>query len=135
LVFRRTNEEYSRKIQVVIAFGRGIMGEGGNINRYDERQLKLMYENLLSFEKKQIALSSLVGTLEFLLSVMESVEDDWEEKFLNEVTALESINALMIIRVSGEEAPKICDGRSNQLINDAVSNLKVLIKKKIAIPR
>lgn len=102
-----------------------------NINEYDERQLRLMSENLIAFEKKQIELSSLVATLEFLLSAMESVEDDWEDKFLNEVTTLESMNALMIIRASGEEAPKISDYQSNQLINYAVSNLKVLIKKKI----
>lgn len=105
-----------------------------NINEYDERQLRLMLKSLISFEKNQIDLSSLIGTLEFLLSVMEVVEDDWEEKFLNEVTTLESINAFMIIRESGEEAPEISDDQNSRLINDAVSNLKALIKKEIVIP-
>lgn len=102
-----------------------------NINEYDERQLRLMHEKLISFEKNLIELSSLIGSLEFLLNAMESVEDDWEEKFLKEVATLESINAIRIIKESGEEAPEISNNKSNKLINNAISTLKILIEKEL----
>src|SRR5581483_1061733 len=111
------------------------MNEAGKLNQYDERQLRLMLKSLISIEKQQIELNALVGTLEFLLSVMELVEDDWEEKFLSEVTTLGSINALVIIRASGEEIPNISIDQSDQLINSALSNLKALIERKIWISR
>lgn len=102
-----------------------------NINEYDKRQLKLMYESLISFEKSHIELNSLVGNLEFLLSAMESVEADWEEKFLREVTTLETINAIKIIKESGEEAPEINNNKSKKLINNSLTNLKNLIEKEL----
>jgi len=104
-----------------------------NLNEYDERQLRLMYEVLISFEKTQTELSSLVGSLEFLLNAMESVENDWEEKFLKEVTTLETINAIRIINESGKETQEICEDKSSKLINNAIFNLKALIEKELNI--
>ena len=59
-----------------------------NTSEYDERQLQLMYKNLISFEKNQIDLNSLVGTLEFLLNALKSVNCEWEEKFLKEINLM-----------------------------------------------
>lgn len=101
------------------------------INEYDERQLKLMLKNLISFEMNQIELSSLVGSLEFLLNAMESVEKDWEERFLKEVTTLESINAIRMIKESGEDAPEIDTDRAKELIGNAVSKLKMLVASEL----
>lgn len=101
------------------------------INEHDKRQLKLMYESLISFEKNHIELNSLVGNLEFLLSAMESVEADWEEIFLKEVTTLETINAIKIIKESGEESPEISNNKSKKLINNSLKNLKNLIEKEL----
>lgn len=103
-----------------------------NINKYDERQLKLMSDSLLCFENHLIDLNSLIGTLEFLLSAMESVDMVWEEKFLKEITVLESINAIDIINKSGEELNEINFNKKNDLINIAVINLKALIEKKLS---
>lgn len=101
------------------------------ISEYDERQLRLMYESLISFEKKQIGLSSLVGTLEFLLNALESINPKWEEKFLTEVTTLESINAIEIIKYSGEETPEIKKEEKDFLIKNAILNIKNLIKYEL----
>jgi hypothetical protein len=101
-----------------------------NITEYDERQLKLIYENLVSFEKKQIGLSSLVGSLEFLLNALESIDEEWEERFLKEVTTLETANALAIIKDS-EEAPEIELNKKEMLINKSIESLKKLVENKL----
>lgn len=102
-----------------------------NINEYDRRQLKLMYESLISFEKNHTTLNSLIGNLEFLLNVMEHVEDDWEEKFLTEITTLETINALEIMKDAGEEIYEIKKEEREELIKKAISNLKTFVKKEL----
>jgi hypothetical protein len=101
-----------------------------NISEYDERQLKLMYEFLISFEMKQIGLCTLVCKLESLFSVLESVEERWEEEFLTEVTTLETINAIEIIKDSGEEAAEIAEDEKERLINQSVVSLKKIIENK-----
>ena len=93
------------------------------ISEYDERQLNLMLKQLIFFENKKLDLSSLVGNLEGLLHAMEHVTDEWEEKFLDEFSTLESINA---------EMPKIKNDEIEKLIKDAVSNLKKLVEKELA---
>lgn len=103
-----------------------------NISDYDERQLRLMHNNLISFENKQIDLNSLIGSLEFLLNAMESVEEDWEDKFLKELTTLESINAIAAIKESKEKFPEINIANSKNLIKNSVSNLKNLIEKELS---
>lgn len=90
------------------------------ISEYDERQLKLMLKQLISFEQKKLELSSLVGYLEGLLHAMENVTDVWEERFLNEFSTLESINA---------EMPKMKKEEIEKLIECAVSNLKKMIEE------
>ncbi|VHO01014.1 hypothetical protein [Candidatus Rhabdochlamydia sp. T3358] len=92
------------------------------INEHDEKQLNLMFKRLLSFENKQVDLSELVRSLESLLHSMEYVTEEWEEKFLNEFSTLESINA---------EMPKMKKNEIEKLIKDAVSNLKKLIEEKL----
>ncbi|MDN3508964.1 MAG: hypothetical protein P0S93_02915, partial [Candidatus Neptunochlamydia sp.] len=78
-----------------------------DISEYNGRQLKLMCECLASFEKNQIELSSLIGSLEFLLNAMESVDEDWENKFLQEVTTLESVNAVEMMEGCDKKGLKI----------------------------
>lgn len=103
-----------------------------NVSEYDERQLKLMYESLSSFQKKQIQLSSLIGSLEFLLNAMEFVDEEWENKFLKEITTLETINAAEIMEESEKEKLKFNKKESIELVNKAVINLKTLIQNKLS---
>lgn len=102
-----------------------------NISEFDERQLKLMRKVLISFEKKQIELSALVGCLEFLLSALESVDEDWEERFINEITTLETINDLEIIEDSKGGVPVIEGDEQGKLINESVFNLKEIIESEL----
>lgn len=102
-----------------------------NITQYDERELKLIYDNLVSFEKRQIGLSSLVGSLEFLLNALESIDEEWEERFLKEVTTLETANALVMIKDSGEDAPEIEINKKEILIKKSTENLKKLVENKL----
>jgi len=92
------------------------------ISEYDKRQLNSMIKNLIAFENKQIELSSLVCNLESLLHIMERVSDEWEEKFLNEFSILESINA---------EMPKMPKDDIEQLINEAIINLKKIVTERL----
>ena len=104
-----------------------------NRSEYDKRQLSLMYENLISFEKNQIELDSLVGTLEFLLNAMESVEDNWEELFSKELITLESMNAIRILKDNKEKAPEISEDRVNDLIRCAANKLKNYIYTELQL--
>ena len=102
-----------------------------DISEYDERQLILMLEYLSSFENQQINLSSLVGGLEFLLNALETVDEDWEEKFLKEITTLETTNALEIIKEAGEQIPEIQNEKKRTLIKNSIDGLNKLIDSKL----
>ena len=97
-----------------------------NISEYDERQIELMSKNLIYFKGSKIELNELISALEFLLSALESVDADWEEKLLKEITVLESINALNVSINSGEKVAEISDQEKKILINSSVANLKKL---------
>ena len=81
-----------------------------------------MLKRLLPFENKQLDLSELVRSLEGLLHAIENVTDEWEEKFLNEFSTLESINA---------EMPKMKKDEVDKLINEAVFNLRKLVEENL----
>ena len=103
-----------------------------NVSEYDERQLILMLEHLTSFEKKQIELSSLVGSLEFLFNALEAVDTEWEENFLKEITTLETANALTIIKNSGEQIAEIQVDKREKLIKYSAERLKSIVKGKLS---
>ena len=92
------------------------------ISEYDERQLNLMLNQLEAYENKKLNLSSLVGRLEGLLHAMEHVTAEWEEKFLDEFSTLESINA---------EVPKLNKEEIEKLIKNSIYNLKNLVQEKL----
>lgn len=100
-----------------------------NISEYDKRQLILMLEQVKLFENKQIDLNSLIGSLEFLLNTLEAVDEDWEEEFLNEITTLETINAVEIIKESGEEILEIQDDKKRNLIKNSIDKLNSLVEQ------
>lgn len=91
-------------------------------SEYDIRQLNLMLHQLNAFENKKIDISFLVVRLEGLLHTMEHVTDEWEEKFLNEFSILESMNA---------EMPNLKKEEIEKLIQNSIHNLKKLIQKEI----
>ena len=104
-----------------------------NMSEYDVRQLRLMHDSLISFEKQQIKLSSLVGTLEFLFHALERVSKEREKEFLEGITDLEIVNAHEIIKNAGEEIREIKKSEKEVRINRAVQNLKKLIELTIPL--
>lgn len=102
-----------------------------NITEYDIRQLRLMRENLILFENKELELSSLIGNLEFLLNALEFVNEEWEDKFLKEITTLETISALEIIKDAGEDISGIKKNKKDLLIFSSIQNLNNLINSKL----
>ncbi len=76
-------------------------------------------------------LSSLVGNLEFLLNALELIDEEWELKFLKEITTLETVNALEIIKDSGEKVQEIDENTKELLINKSIENLKKLIELQL----
>lgn len=103
-----------------------------NISEYDKRQLKLMYEQLVFFEKKRISLCSLIGCLEFLLNALELVDEKWEKNFLKETAALETVNAIEILRESEEGNCEMSYNEKEGAVMDSVNKLKKLIKENFA---
>lgn len=89
---------------------------------YDNRQLKLMLDQLISFEKGKINLLSLQSSLEFLFQAMEHVDEDWENLFLDEISALASINA----GINPDSYITI-----KLIVNETVVNLKKLIERAL----
>lgn len=102
-----------------------------NISEYDLRQLKLMQKALISFESKQIDLHSLVGTLEFLFHALESV-GDWGNKFFDEVSDLESINAIELIAINEGGSDKLEKDEKIVLIEESVLILKKIVEKALS---
>jgi hypothetical protein len=102
-----------------------------NISKYDQQQLKQMQECLFSFQKNQIQLSSLIGSLEFLFNAMESVDEEWENKFLKEITILESVNAVELMEEAERKKMNYKKNESSELVNQSVLNLKNLIQNKL----
>lgn len=92
------------------------------LSDYDQRQLNLMLKQLDFFKNKNLEFRLLVIHLESLLHVMEHFNNEWEEKFLDEFSTLESINA---------EMPEMKKDEIDTLVNQAVFNLTELIKHKL----
>ncbi len=103
-----------------------------NNSEYDQRQLKLMRSSLISFGRKEIPLSSLVGNLEFLLNALEGRDEEWECAFLEEVTTLETVNALAVIKEAGESVLEIENDKKEKLLSVALENLKKIIDHKLS---
>lgn len=99
---------------------------------YDERQLLLMLENLILFEKDQIDLCSSVGSLEFLLSSLETIDEKWEAEFLKEITTLETLNATEILKEAKDETYEVESCKRNSLINKAINQLKNIISIRLS---
>lgn len=98
-----------------------------NISECDVQQLKIMHENLISFEKKQIGLSLLVSSLAFLVNALESLSKEWEELFFKEMNILETINASAITKDLGKEVSESEKNKRELLVTQSILNLKNLI--------
>jgi hypothetical protein len=88
--------------------------------------LQLMADTLLAFERREIALGSLIADLEGLLKALDPIEEDWREAFWDSWGELEMSYALAIHR-----SPEPMDQASERLVWEAVANLKLLVAAKL----
>lgn len=98
---------------------------------HDKRQLRLMLKHLVYFKKKQIDLNSLIGGLEFLLNALETVDAEWEESLLKAITVLETVNALIIAKESGEPISELKEDKREMLIKDAIGRIENIVNIKL----
>ena len=89
------------------------------ITEYDRRQVERMKQQLDRFDRDELDLSGLIGDLEFLLSAIESVPQDWKKDVYKEIGVFEEVYAVFLDR--GHEE---LDIQSRNLVCRAVENLK-----------
>lgn len=83
--------------------------------------LNCMINKLTLYKIKKIDLSVLVSDLESLFHSIKSIDEKWDENFLDQFSILESINA---------EVPENSKG-TQKIIMNAILDLENLVNKKI----
>lgn len=86
-----------------------------------------MEEYLQQFEQGELALHHLIKSLEGLLDVLQNPDLTWKDNFRSEWWTLEEIYAVACDRKEPNLSPE-----SETLINEAVENMKSLLKSAIA---
>ncbi len=90
---------------------------------FDQRQLRKMHTLIESYKNHSIPLPRFINDMEFLFHVLESVDECWEELFLEEISSLESVNA---------GVPKFVSDRGVQnILYKSVDNLDKYIRESI----
>ena len=91
------------------------------MNQFDRRQLEKMRQVIEAFKENSIILSSFISSMEFLFHALENVDDSWEELFLEEISALESVNSGVPTTVTEETVKNIVSEsifKLDKLVND-----------------
>ncbi len=102
---------------------------------YDQRQYRLMADQLQRFEEGQLGLVSLIGSLKSLLSVLEATDEAWKDDFRSEWGTLEVAYAMMLDQkgdglVPNEQAA-LNDLANRADIRQAVRNMQRLVQERI----
>jgi hypothetical protein len=93
---------------------------------YNQRQYHLMEEYLHHFEQGELALHHLIKSLEGLLEALQNPDLTWKETFRSEWWTLEQVYAVACDRKEPNLSPE-----SETLINEAISNMKSLLKSPL----
>lgn len=64
------------------------------MNEYDKRQLDLMIKNINKYIENKIRLKDLIDNLRGLLDCLQTINQDWKNKFRSEWWTLEQIYAV-----------------------------------------
>ena len=97
------------------------------ITEYNKRQLVKMRQQVDSFKRGEMELGSLIGDLEFLLNVMESMDMKWKAEIHEEVDTMEQVYAVALAWSSGrlDETDKSLVSQSVQNISEGLSELGI----------
>ncbi len=95
------------------------------LRKFNEQQLLLMKQRILSFEKTKFSLDSLLyltKSLEELLDSLKNIDDKWKESFRTEWWELEFTSSLMIDK-EVEDLTK----EDEDSVSLALQNMKIMI--------
>jgi hypothetical protein len=99
---------------------------------YDQRQFRLMHDQLILFEKGKLDLASLIKGIKGLLSVLEEVDESWIDKIRREWGILETVYAVAVQRkeqnLAQDTQTTINDPVYRSLINEATQNMRQLVQ-------
>ena len=96
---------------------------------YNERQYRLMLDQLTSFENGQLQLDTLVDNLEGLLNALDGVSDLWRETLFREWAKLEDERAYALF-----EGTKTFDHETTERLRSAAARLKLHVLTQIKDP-
>jgi hypothetical protein len=95
----------------------------------NERQYRLMLDQLTNFENDGLALDTLVDNLDGLLNALEEVAVSWKQTFLQEWGKLEDERAYALCK--GVQA---FDNEASEWIRSTVARLKLRVLEQIDDP-
>jgi hypothetical protein len=93
-----------------------------SISEYDSRQITKMKSQLSSYLAGSLELGELVDDLVFLRDTLENCSADWDLRFTEKLTDLESVNSYMI-----EKDINILDATIQPIIDLAIPAIDELI--------
>jgi|HubBroStandDraft_3_1064219.scaffolds.fasta_scaffold1158846_1 hypothetical protein len=97
------------------------------ISDYDQRQYRLMLEQITGFESGRIILGHLVGGLESLSAVLEERDASWDLKFSQLWGILDNAYANLVTKSLTNLSAK-----EQELVEDTVRQLKILVEAQLS---
>jgi hypothetical protein len=97
-----------------------------SISDHDKRQYIKMQEQILKYQKGKLALSGLIGDLDFLVNSLESVQQEFKKMMQEHILDLEEVYAVCLD--VGQNEP---DENGQAIIKDAINKLSFLIKDNL----
>src|SRR3546814_2081927 len=95
------------------------------MNDHDERQFSLMHRQIEDYEAGYLALSGLIGDLEFLHAALEQEDAKWDRRYLDQVGTLEECYAVMLY-----ENRVTLNDLETKLVAKAIEDLKISLSEK-----
>jgi hypothetical protein len=96
---------------------------------YNERQYRLMLDQLTSFEIGALPLDTLANNLEGLVNALEGGAESWKEAFLDEWATLDDARAYALFKGTKE-----FDAETTERLRSAVAKLRLYVLEKIDDP-
>lgn len=91
------------------------------VSEYDKRQLKLMLEMIDFFEKDSLSLSEIINNLSALVDVLESIDEDWKDKYRQWWWDLEQVYAVAL------DSDLPLDENDKKIISNALSKIRSMV--------
>jgi len=99
------------------------------MSEFDQRQYRLIVDQLKRFTSKEIDLGTVVDNLEGLLNAIERVDEGWKDAFLSQWGKLEDARAFALYKGLNE-----LDSATAERVQDAVAQLKLMALERIDDP-